>query len=588
MNRDTDGDGLSDRDEVRVHFTSPTNIDTDGDSANDGGEVAIGSDPLKIEVDSDGDSIPNDRELALGTDPANADTDSDTLDDGFEIINRTNPLSRDTDGDGVTDDIDSVNDWYYFFRGGESDDNFGTSVSGAGDVNNDGVVDIVVGAPDGRYIYDSSSVRGTVRLFSGVSGSILRTYYGNSSNDKFGLSVSGVGDFNNDGTSDVIVGAPFAKDRDVFGWSSPGAARVVSGSGGSLFYVDGLSAYSGLAHSVSGAGDVNNDGFADIIIGVPYDDYNGKDSGEARVYSGASGNSLGRYREGSADDHFGWSVSNAGDVNNDGFADFIVGAPRDDNNGVNSGSAWVFSGVDRSILYIFNGDFPYAGFGWSVSNAGDVNGDGFADMIVGAISGGARVFSGVDGSILYTLNDDSENQSVASSVSVSSAGDVNNDRFADFIVGSPHDDKNGFNSGSARVFSGIDGRIIYTINGYGPNDSLGSSVSHLGDIDNDGYADILVGAKGDSSARVISSNGDWDGDGVGTLTDPYPYIYMDDGTDYDSDGLLDVEVAKVGNRLRKYYKLTENGTKETANKLLEMQEFLRTMQHLVNPKFSLE
>jgi len=107
---------------------------------------------------------------------------------------------------------------------------------------------------------------------------------------------------------------------------------------------------------------------------------------------------------------FGSSVSGVGDVNGDGVADLIVGAPFSDNNGLGSGSARVFSGADGSILYNFFGDSSGDEFGTSVSGAGDVNGDGFADLIVGAPfgdgnngfdTGGVRVFSGADGSILY-------------------------------------------------------------------------------------------------------------------------------------------------------------------------------------------
>ena len=96
---------------------------------------------------------------------------------------------------------------------------------------------------------------------------------------------------------------------------------------------------------VSGAGDVNNDGFDDFIVGAPYDGNNGPISGSARVFSGATGAILYTVNGDSAGDLFGWSVSGAGDVNNDGFDDFIAGAPYDDNNGSDSGSARVFSGV---------------------------------------------------------------------------------------------------------------------------------------------------------------------------------------------------------------------------------------------------
>ena len=141
-------------------------------------------------------------------------------------------------------------------------------------------------------------------------------------------------------------------------------------------------------------------------------------------------------------------MSGAGDVNGGGFADLIAGAPLDDNNGVSSGSARVFSGSDGSVLYTFNGDAVQDFFGTSVSGVGDVNSDGFDDFIVGA-GARTRVFSGSDGSVLYNFD--------GRSGSVSGAGDVNGDGFDDLIVGE--------NGTPARVFSGSDGSLIYNLQG---------------------------------------------------------------------------------------------------------------------------
>ncbi|MEE9128082.1 MAG: integrin alpha, partial [Planctomycetota bacterium] len=138
----------------------------------------------------------------------------------------------------------------------------------------------------------------------------------------------------------------------------------------------------------------------------------------------------------------------------------IVGAFLDDNNGTDSGSARVFSGKDGNILYTVNGDSAGDYFGFTLSGAGDVNKDGSPDLIVGAFlydnngtdSGSARVFSGKDGKILYTFNGDSTGDQFGRFVS--GAGDVNKDNFADLIVGALMDDNNGTSSGSTRVFSG--------------------------------------------------------------------------------------------------------------------------------------
>jgi predicted lipoprotein with Yx(FWY)xxD motif len=422
------------------------------------------------------------------------------------------------------------------FNGGSLDDEFGRSVSRAGDVNGDGFDDLIIGAP----VDDNNGLTsGSARVVCGATGVILYNFRGDSAGDFFGVSVSGAGDVNNDGFDDLIVGASLDDNSG----TNSGSARVFSGATGAILYTRNGATFSDLfGSSVSGAGDVNGDGFDDLIVGAPADDNaNGTNAGSARVISGATGATLFTFDGDSAFDEFGTSVSGAGDVNNDGFDDMIVGAPRDSNNGNRSGSARVFSGATGAILYTFNGDSSGDEFGYSVSAAGDVDNDGFDDVIVGARydgnngsrSGSARVLSGATGAILYTFNGDSADDEFG--FSVAGAGDVNADGFDDLIVGAPRDDNNGSNSGSARVFSGADGSILYTFNGDSEEDEFGISVDGAGDVNADGFDDLIVGAHWDDnngirsgSARVFFSfalpsatpcPADVNGDGVVNFTD---------------------------------------------------------------------
>ena len=389
----------------------------------------------------------------------------------------------------------------YTFDGPSALDYFGASVSGAGDVNGDGFADLIVGA-----VLDDTIFSGAARVFSGVDGSLLYTFVGDQPQDHFGFSVSGAGDVNGDGFADVIVGAPFGE------LESRGSASVFSGKDGSVLYTFcGDLTADALGISVSDAGDVNGDGFDDVVVGARpvHFGMSDKREGYARVFSGKDGSVISTFYGEKPGDGFGDSVSGAGDVNGDGFPDLIVGVP--DDFVLDRGSAWVFSGRDGSTLYKFNGDSAGDHFGFSVSGAGDMNGDGFADLIVGAFgddnkthgSGSARVFSGVDGSVIYTFDGNSPGDWFG--WSVSDAGDVNGDGFVDLIVGT-NPVSNGIDPGSARVFSGKDGSILYTLDGDSVDDAFGYSVSGAGDVNGDGLADLIVGAPFDDNNGITSGS----------------------------------------------------------------------------------
>ena len=237
-----------------------------------------------------------------------------------------------------------------------------------------------------------------VREFSVVlTVSVLHTFSGDNINDTFGRSVAGAGDVNGDGFDDLIVGAP----GDDNNGSYSGSARVFSGLDGSVIFTFDGSPGDRLGTAVAGVGDLNQDGFTDLAVSAPFNDTNGADAGQVSVFSGADGSVLHSTFGDSSGDQLGSSVSRVGDVNGDGIGDLITGAIGDDDHGSNSGSARLINGSDGSSLNTFLGDAELDQFGRRVSGAGDVNGDGLADLVVsapyadnnGSSSGTVRVFA---------------------------------------------------------------------------------------------------------------------------------------------------------------------------------------------------
>lgn len=308
--------------------------------------------------------------------------------------------------------------------------------------------------------------------------------------EQLGGSVHGAGDVNNDGYDDLIIGSIAAN-------GFAGKAVVLSGADGTVLYTfQGDAETDYLGCSVSGGGDVNNDGFDDVIVGAFGDDNNDFDTGSARVFSGADGSVLYTFNGDTSGCLFGSTVSDTGDVNHDGFDDVIVGAYGDDTNGEDAGVIKVFSGANGSVLHVFHGDSAFDLFGFAVSGAGDVNGDGFDDFIVGAsgVNGGvgrAIVYSGANGSVLRTFNGAGAFDYFGASVS--GAGDVNNDGFDDVICSAPYADAGDINNGIVRVFSGFDGSVLHTFSG-AATDQLGIKVGGAGDVDGDGFDDVICGA----------------------------------------------------------------------------------------------
>jgi hypothetical protein len=480
-----------------------------------------------------------------------------------------------------------------------------------------------------------------VQPLSGLDGSNGFRLDGVAAYDRSGRAVSGAGDVNGDGIDDLIIGA-FGADPNgsnsgssyvVFGRSTGFAAAInlstLDGSNG--FRLDGVAAadYSGFA--ISAAGDLNGDGIDDLIIGAWGADPNGDRSGSSYVVFGRStgfaaaisfstlngGNSL-RLDGVEAGDLGGRAVSTAGDVNGDGIDDLIIGAEGADPNGNVSGSSYVVFGrstgfdpaislstLDGSNGFRLDGVATYDRSGFAVSVAGDVNGDGIDDLIIGApgtspngiYSGSSFVvfgrstgfaaaisLSALDGRNGFRL--DGVAASDFSGGTVSAAGDVNGDGLDDLIISASGADPNGSYSGSSYVvfgrstgfaaainLSSLNGSTGFRLDGVAARDYSGATVAAAGDVNGDGINDLIIGADsadpngynsgssyvvfgrsrgfaaatnlstldgtngfrldgvaaGNGSGRAVSAAGDLNGDGLDDLIIGAPYADQNGG-----------------------------------------------------------
>jgi hypothetical protein len=323
--------------------------------------------------------------------------------------------------------------------------------------------------------------------FASIAGAqtVLYTQNGDQQYDRLGAAVANAGDFNNDGFDDFVAGAP--QDFMVF-FEGTGFARVYSGADGSV-----LGTFTGdvvadaFGDAVDGAGDVNNDGYDDIVVGAPFSSVGGTMRGMVRVISGQTGSVLYTMDGAANSDQMGSAVSAAGDVNGDGYDDFIGGAQ-------NANSTWgmvrVYSGATGAVLHQLDGAVSGVRLGTSVSDLGDVNGDNKDDFIVGSLFDGVYVISGANGSQIHHFN--TAPSSDVYGRSVSSITDMNGDGKRDVLIGATQEDIFNPGTGYVEVRSSASGQVLLTFSGTAISHRFGYEVDDAGDYDGDGTPDIIV------------------------------------------------------------------------------------------------
>jgi len=526
---DNDCDGLTDEDDPEVSDASTWYADDDGDGF--------------------GDAFVS---LLACTQPSGYSSDSTDCDDtNYDV----NPGAAEVCGDGVDNDCDggpgacwggshSLTGADVKIFGEDGGDEAGRRVAFGGDINADGLDDLLVSSPGADAhsgIWPDAGktyvIFGPVTADSNLSSADL-ILTGADPNGYAGYGLCSAGDTDGDGYDDLLIGAHMADS----GGTDSGTAFLVMGpvSGGSMALDEATTALVGdagsdhLGYSVSGGGDMNGDGYDDLLIGAHGAAPAGPDSGTVYVIHGPV--STGRIEAADAgyslsgesgSDYAGYSVALTGDTDGDGNDDILVGAYGDDDAGSDAGAAYLILGpMERSGDLAYSdskllGETAGAYAGYQTSAAGDVNSDGYADSMVAAPNADAGI--GTNAGVTYLLHGPISAGSFLLSIaeanfvgegsndyagrSLSPAGDVDGDGSDDLLVGSHYDDEGGFDAGCAYLvldspsgtLSLADAQVKLT--GESGNDEVGV-VARAGDQNLDGYDDLLIGAPFDDDGGV--------------------------------------------------------------------------------------
>jgi FG-GAP-like repeat/FG-GAP repeat len=454
------------------------------------------------------------------------DANQQSIEAWFEVNGQELSICAVAEGAAYPITIDPLSTTADWMVAGVGDAAFSIVVNPAGDVNGDGYSDVVVGASTFDNTFTNA---GAVFVYYGSATGLSATpnwsAEGDQANANLGLSACTAGDINADGFADLVVGATGYDN----GQTNEGAVFIYLGAATGLNapatnpFRESNVASSFYGASVACAGDVNNDGYSDVLVGATL--YTGSLTREGRAYlyyGSATGLSLTENWSFVSGDQFGYlggeqkSVACAGDVNGDGFSDVVLGAYRYGAGPGGPGRVYIFHGsaaglpatANRIIDGVANGNQ----MGYHVASAGDVNGDGYSDLVLGEHNytntltneGAVRVYYGSATGIPAAANwvYYGGQESAEMGRSSTTAGDINGDGYSDIVVGAPsYDDGGNINEGIVLAFygsaSGLPATPSYTLDKTDVADAaLGYCVSPAGDVNGDGYSDIITSAIG--------------------------------------------------------------------------------------------